>query len=379
MDYHGIDIVCPACHGDLAREGNEREGTLRCMACAKEYPIIVGIPDLRLWPDPYIGFDADRAKGRMLDEHAAQLDFATAVRFYYNVTEKVPRFQAQRFLRGLLAATPRARHSLDCWERKTGGQPESLMLLEIGCGTAPLLETAAPRYAHVVGVDIAFRWLVLARRRLADAAIEAPLLCACAEALPFRAGVFDRVVADSTIEHLRSPADALRECARALRPDGWLMGATPNRFSLGPDPHVGLPAGGYLPDALIAMYARLKGGIPPRRQLFSKGSLGRLLSANGFEDIAVWAPEVPAAQAAGFTAAVRAGIAAYNLVLRMPLGRFILARIGPLLHLVARRAALSASCTEPSLKQSPSMRASPSPGPRHGTPPSHVPAGRPLD
>ncbi|MGH7502350.1 MAG: methyltransferase domain-containing protein [Longimicrobiales bacterium] len=337
MDFQGIDIVCPACHADLAREGGEREGRLHCTACSRTYPIEVGIPDLRLWPDPYIGFDADRAKGRMLDEHAVQLDFASAVRFYYSVTEKVPPFQAQRFVRGLLAAAPRARHSMERWGQRTGGDPGSLALLDIGCGTAPLLASASPRYARVAGVDIAFRWLVLARRRLADAGVDAPLLCACAEALPFPPRAFDRIVADSTIEHVRAPADALRECARVLKPDGWLAGATPNRFSLGPDPHVGLPAGGYLPKGIIAAYVRRKGGIPPQRTLFSVRSLEQILIAAGFDDIEVWSPDVPAAQLAGFGRAARAGIGVYNRAVQLAPGRFVLDRIGPLLHMIARR------------------------------------------
>jgi uncharacterized protein YbaR (Trm112 family) len=113
MNFLGIEIVCPACRGELGREGDDREGTLTCAACGGVYPIVAGIPDLRLWPDPYIGMEADRAKGRMLDEHAHELDFSGAVRFYYSVTEKVPPFQALRFERGLLAAAVRARHSLE--------------------------------------------------------------------------------------------------------------------------------------------------------------------------------------------------------------------------------------------------------------------------
>jgi len=339
MDYQGIEIVCPACRNDLTRQGNDQEGRLACMSCGSLYPIIAGIPDLRLWPDPYIGFEADRAKGRMLDEHAVHLDFAAAVRFYYSVTEKVPPFQARRFERSLLAAGPRARHSLEQWEHEAGGDPSKLTLLEIGCGTAPLLQAAALQYRQVVGIDVAFRWLILARRRLADAGIHAPLLCACAEALPFPDAVFDRVVADSTIEHLRSPEEALRECARVLPAGGWLMGATPNRFSLGPDPHVGLPAGGYLPNGVIATYVRRKGGIPPRRQLQSLGSLRRLLDEAGFEGISVWAPEVPAQQVQGFGTAVRTGVRVYNRILGLGPARFVFNRIGPLLHLVARREA----------------------------------------
>ncbi|MCI0437049.1 MAG: methyltransferase domain-containing protein [Gemmatimonadetes bacterium] len=339
MKYHGIDIVCPACRADLELRGDWRDGDLRCSACQRRYPILAGIPDLRLWPDPYIGFEQDRLKGLMLDEHCDALDFAAAVRFYYNVTEKVPPFQATRFARSLMVAAARARHSLETWETAAPEATRGMALLEIGCGTAALLISAAGRYGSVVGIDVAFRWLVLARRRLKDAGVEAPLLCACAEALPFPDRSFDRIVADSTIEHVRDAHATLDECARVARAGAGLFVATPNRFSLGPDPHAGLPAGGYLPDAVIAAYVRVKGGIPPRRRLWSGRGLHRALERHGFSIVQLGAPVIPRAQLEGFGRVARAGASVYNLVRRVPPGRLLLDRIGPLIHAVAKRRA----------------------------------------
>ncbi len=338
MRHHDIEIVCPQCHAELERHGDQTGGTLACVACERRYPIVIGIPDLRLWPDPYIGFEEDRAKGVMLHEHSDRLDFAAGVRFYYSVTEKVPPFQALRFARGLMAAQARATHALDDREDAPPDRTGAMTLLDVGCGTAPLLVTAAARYQAVVGIDVAFRWLVLARRRLADAGVDVPLLCANAEALPFRAGAFDRVVCDSTLEHLRDAGLALDECARVTRPDAKLFVATPNRFSIGPDPHTGLPAGGFLPAAFVAAYVRAKGGVPPERRLYGPEGLRRLLDAHGFVTRRVGAPPIASAQLTGFGRAVRIAAVLYNAVLRFPPGRMLLDRIGPLLHAVADRA-----------------------------------------
>jgi SAM-dependent methyltransferase len=346
MEYRGVEIVCPACRGELREERGEPR--LRCTRCGREYPIIADIPDLRLWPDPYIGMAEDRAKGLKLAAACASLSFADSVELYYRMTTVVPAFQAKAFTRALLAAAGRAAHSLARWQVACAGDTRALRLLEIGCGTAPLLVSAAPHYQQVAGVDVAFRWLVLARKRLEEAGSGAAALCACAEALPFVADSFDRVVADSTLEHLRDAELGLSEAERVLRARGCIFVATPNRWSLGPDPHAGLWAGGWLPDRVVGAYVKRKGGIPPKRRLFSAGSLRRSLGRAGFVETRVFVPDVPADQRAGFSPALRRVIDAYNTAVRTPPGRALLLRIGPLVHAVARKPAtteLSATAT----------------------------------
>jgi len=336
MEHQGVEIVCPACHGDLRSAGSQ----LRCQACDRAYPVVHDIPDLRLWPDPYIAQEEDRAKAEKLAQACAGLDFADSVAEYYRLTTVVPPFQAAAFTRALLAAAPRAAHALDRWARASGApRTDGLRLLEIGCGTAPLLVSAAGRYAGLAGVDIAFRWLVVAKKRLEQEGMAVPLFCACAEALPFRDGTFDRVVADSTLEHLRDARLALRECSRVLRPGGWIFAATPNRWSLGPDPHAGVWAGGWLPDRVIARYVRARGGIPPVRRLLSAGELRDRLRNAGFDSPAIFVPDIPAEQRAGFRPALRRVIDLYNAGIRTAAGRAALLRAGPLLHAVAQKPA----------------------------------------
>lgn len=335
MEFHGIEIVCPACGGELLETG----ASLRCRGCERTYPVIAGIPDLRLWPDPYIGIDEDRAKGEKLAAACEGLGFEASVELYYRLTTVVPPFQAKVFTRGLLAAADRAAASLASWERACPATTDGLRLLELGCGTAPLLVDAAPRYATVAGIDVAFRWLVVARKRLEEAGIEVPLLCACAEALPFPDAMFDRVVADSAFETFRDLPAAATQAARVGAPGACLFVATPNRFSLGPDPHVGVPAGGWLPKAVLDRIVRAKGAIPPVRTLLSAGSLRRLLRDAGFEQVRVEAPSIPEAVRARLSATLRVATGAYNAVASVPPGRTLLRAVGPLLHAVARKPA----------------------------------------
>ncbi|MGH7552431.1 MAG: Trm112 family protein [Longimicrobiales bacterium] len=102
-------LVCPVCHGDLAEESAT---ALRCAACGHNFPVIAGIPDLRLESGPYISLEADRAKALLLERECAGLDFAGSVQRYYELADAVPAFQARRFIRSL--SWPR-QHGTRAW------------------------------------------------------------------------------------------------------------------------------------------------------------------------------------------------------------------------------------------------------------------------
>jgi ubiquinone/menaquinone biosynthesis C-methylase UbiE/uncharacterized protein YbaR (Trm112 family) len=344
-----IALVCPACRNPLAAD---HPGELRCHSCPRSFPVILGIPDLRLWPDPYIGIEEDRAKARHLADQCATLTFEASVLHYYAITSAVPPFQANRFTRALLAATGRAAYALRDWEKHAGrpgvstavnadggGEWAGVRLLDLGCGTAPLLVAGHARGVRGVGVDIAMRWLILAKKRLEEAGVNAPLVCACAEALPFPTGCFERVAGESAIEHVRDQSAAVSECARVLAPGGWLFLSTPNRLSPGPDPHTGLWAGSLLPPAWTARYVRRKGGVPPQRRLLDARQLRQLLEREGFESVWIDVPDVADEQRAGFRGVQRLIVDAYRMARRFPATRSALRVAGPLLHAAGRKAA----------------------------------------
>ena len=337
MNFKGIELCCPYCKGDL-REVTGEEKSLVCKLCDRGFPVIFGIPDLRIFPDPYIDKDTDRQKGSQIASRFDQTDFEALVDFYYSITPAVPPADVKRYKAGLLAGAARAKSSLVSWEKcAAAGNAPAETLLEVGCGTAPVMLAAALSFKLVVGVDIAFRWLVIAKRRLADAGLDLPLICACAEALPFPDGVFDRVVADSTLEHVTNQSLSLKECHRVIAASGYLFVSTPNRFSLGPDPQAGIWSGSLLPERWLAAYVRRQGGIPPKRHLLSARKLSAIIRQAGFAPPRVMLPDISTQQRSNFGSGSRVLIDLYQTAKQMPLSRQALQLIGPLLHAVAAK------------------------------------------
>ena len=338
-DLLDLGLCCPRCRGDLVPDVQSGEGTLRCGACGTSYPVILGIPDLRIFADPYIEIEPDRAKGRRLLAEGGRT-WEDMVRFYYSVTrDTVPADQADQFAAGLFAARAVSDALLTTWDGIDPDPSSAQHLLEIGCGTAPLLVAAGDRAVVKVGVDIAFRWLVVGRQRLKDAGVAAHLVCACAEALPFRDARFDLVTTQGALENVRDQGLAMGEISRLMTPGGRLHIATANRFSLGPDPHLGLPAGGLMPERLTSAYARSKGALPPQRQLLSLSGLARLLRHAGLGARRYSVPGILAAQRRGRGVVFAFAAAVYELTRRLPVIRQVLFLIGPTLIATARKPA----------------------------------------
>jgi len=333
MNFKGIEICCPACHGELAPVADD---SLSCQQCSRKYPVLLGIPDLRLEPDPYIGFAEERAKVEKLAARFDELDFESFVDFYYSITSVVPPKHAQQYKRSLMAGVPRAQGWLAQWERMAACALPGGALLDIGCGTGPLL-VAARNYRLRAGVDIALRWLVVAKKRLQQEKLDLPLFCACAEALPFAKPQFDRVVLDSTIEHVRSSTVTLRQAYGVIPAGGALFLATPNRRSVGPDPHTGILCGSFLPELWTAALVRRSGGIPPKRKLLVPAEVRSLLEREGFAEVRMALPEIAAGQQAHFSGWLKLAIGAYELARRLPISKQVLAAVGPLLLATARK------------------------------------------
>jgi len=97
-------------------------------------------------------------------------------------------------------------------------------LLDIGTGTGRLLELLAPRIAAGLGVDASRAMLALARARLARAGLaHCAVRLADMYRLPLADGAFDAVVLQMVLHHAETPADALMEATRVLRPGGRLI------------------------------------------------------------------------------------------------------------------------------------------------------------
>ena len=163
----------------------------------------------------------------------------------------------RRQIAHILTAPDRVRGWLDALGLPEGAGP----LLDLGCGSGSFLSSVGGSGREVAGVDIALRWLIVARKRLDEEGLgHVPLACGCAERLPFADRGFAGVVAGDVIEHVADQAATLAEAHRVLRPGGRLFLASPNRFSLAPEPHVQVWGVGFLPRAWMAGYVRAVSG-----------------------------------------------------------------------------------------------------------------------
>ena len=277
-------FVCPSCRSSLEHHAAPDEHYL-CVSCARRYPVVIGIPDFRLRPDPWIDLEADRAKGVALEADTRDADFETTVRAYWERTPDTPRALAERFTQFVVDAEPRA----DEWlARVLPGAPTTGWWLDVGCGTADMVLAGARRGLSVVGIDIAFRWLVVARRRLQRAGCSAPLVCCNAEHLPFAPGTFERVVSLGTLEHCLDADRALDESARVLRSGGALHLRTVNRYSLLAEPHVGVWGVGFVPRRWADDYVRWRSGQRyEHHRPLSPREVRRGLFAAGFDAVHV--------------------------------------------------------------------------------------------
>ncbi|HUP32889.1 MAG TPA: methyltransferase domain-containing protein, partial [Gaiellaceae bacterium] len=209
-----IAVVCPRCLGELARTPD----ALECARCPGRYPLVAGIPDLRLgYPDPYVSWEQDVALARQLEALAEDLDFAGLLREHWRMSGKHPEL-AERFVAIELDSAEKAEAYVEEIEHERSRTlAPGDTFLEIGCGTAALATAAARRGAAAVASDISMRWLVLARKRLRDEGVEGvELVCCAAEEPPFPGETFDAVAASDVIEHTERQAAFVAGCARVL-------------------------------------------------------------------------------------------------------------------------------------------------------------------
>jgi SAM-dependent methyltransferase len=330
MDGPG-PFACPRCRSDLL------EGTdgWSCLGCDSTFPALLGIPDLRTAEDAYLPNRADWEHARRLAQSFAHLDFRGLLERYFDLAPDIPPHLRHRQIAHILSAPDRARQWLDALELPNGRGP----ILDLGCGTGSFLAAVGGHGRRLVGVDIAMRWLIVARKRLDEAGLtRVHLACGCAENLPLRDGVCAGVVAGDVIEHVADQAATLAECHRVLAPGGRVFLASPNRFSLSPEPHVQVWGVGYLPRAWMGSYVRFRTGLD-YRAIHNLGfdAWRRLLRRSPFGGGRLSAPGLPAGDLAHFGQFKRTLARLYNRLVTTAPGQAAALRIGPLFHVVCTR------------------------------------------
>jgi ubiquinone/menaquinone biosynthesis C-methylase UbiE/uncharacterized protein YbaR (Trm112 family) len=322
-----IRFVCPRCHATVSRNAQRYS----CTACGAGYPIVAGIPDFRVFPDPWIGLEDDRAKALRVEAATYDLDFESSMRAYWAITTDTPRPLAERYVQHGLRALDRSRQ----WIGSLDGAPPGPWL-ELGCGTGDFLVAALERNIAVVGIDIALRWLVIARRRPQLGGDGVTLVCCCAEALPFPAGSFARVTSLGVLEHSADPRQLCREARRVIMPGGGVAFRTVNRFSALPEPHVRVWGVGFMPRRWADRYVRWRTGIgyEHHRPLSRRELRGSLLAA-GFHRVKVGAARVLDQERATLGRVAASLVPMYAAARRVPIVRAALAWCAPLLEVSA--------------------------------------------
>ncbi|MDE3090709.1 MAG: class I SAM-dependent methyltransferase, partial [Chloroflexota bacterium] len=232
-----------------------------CVRDQRAFSVTLGIPDFRVFPDGASKSDPREERVVRLAEEYPRRTFAELVEFYYRISPEIRPDLAESQIRHLLSGPVRAEIALRDIQRQSQISPQD-SFLEIGCGSGGFLVAASRAFDQVIGLDIALWWLLLAKKRLEEEGRPATLICAFAECLPFPNDSFQLVVGSDVIEHTPKQVELMREAHRVLASDGALFLATPNRWSLAPEPHVKVWGVGFLPKAWRAPYVRLVRKIP---------------------------------------------------------------------------------------------------------------------
>lgn len=104
--------------------------------------------------------------------------------------------------------------------------------IDIGCGDGVLLYKAKQRGFRLLGADLAFDGLGIAKEELIRRGYQNPkLLCADSFFLPLADETLDFVISIEVIEHVDNVENYLREIERVLKPHGIFVCTTPQRFN----------------------------------------------------------------------------------------------------------------------------------------------------
>lgn len=112
--------------------------------------------------------------------------------------------------------------------------PPGSDILEIGCGAGLTTIALAQRGFTVQAVDTVDRMVALTRKAATDAGVADRVMTSLgdAHALAFPEGAFSLVIGMGVAPFLHSLNTAITECARVLRPGGYSIFTTDNRWRL---------------------------------------------------------------------------------------------------------------------------------------------------
>jgi len=329
-----LPYCCPRCHGSLEAAADD----YWCGVCNRTYPTLLGIPDFRVKIDTCADEQRDRELAQALAERFDGTTYRELLEYFWSLHDIPPELLA-RYLRHGLTGFERGRRSLAVIARELPRVVgPDCRFLEFGCGSGGFLAAAAETFGHVIGIEIGYRWLILAKKRLAEQGREGQLVCCFAEALPFAEGQCDLVVASDVIEHTPTQRDLIEAAHYALCPGGAFYVATPNRYSLAPEPHVRLWGVGFLPRRWMKPYVHWRRGVPYNDvRLLSFFEIKRLVRRTSFVRCSIQSPRFSEAEQEGLSALERRLTRVYHAMKDWPIVRGFLLLFGPAFQMICVR------------------------------------------
>jgi len=323
--YDAVLFFCPRCKGALALNSEK----CSCVACESDYPLLHGFPDFRTGAAVDVDYEEDLQLAELLAARELSCTFFELRDYYYGLKPEASSDLHELHEAHFRTEEMRAARAVP----QLGRGP----LLDLGCGAGQYLLAAARTGIQTVGVDASLCQLILARRLLADEGLSAELALADAEALPFVDDTFQAVIAADIIEHVRDPDKLLAEAARAMAPESTLRLTTPNRYSLTPEPHVGLWGVGWLPHGIAVSYVRSRTGVEYRSiRLLSLGTLRSCLKRS-FPSVEIRLPTLTASELAAFPPLKRSLARTYGTLSQVAFLHPALLRVAPYFEATCRK------------------------------------------
>ena len=162
--------------------------------------------------------------------------------------------------------------------KETGLLGNNKRVLELGCGSGSLASILHKKGVSIIASDIAQTAIDQARKLHPDIEFQTH----SAEALPYDDQTFDIVMSFDVLEHLPNVNQHLHEVYRVLKPSGFYLFQTPNKFSNSIFETLkcrSLEWKKYHPS--LHFYGQL------RRRLYRNGFLFRCIKMNTMNDFAV--------------------------------------------------------------------------------------------
>jgi SAM-dependent methyltransferase len=301
---------CPSCYRELLPRVERWE----CADCGEQYPLIAGIPDLRVSVPSWIDVDADRERAVAAEVRIGADGLEAAITGIFLNSRKFSQEKAEYRAKQVLGGVKRLEQELDGWlAAALADEP----VVELGCGPGQLLAAAAKHNRCVAGVDVCVEWLVIAKHLVKKAGGEPLLAAGLAERLPIRSQAVSALISLDVIEHVGDRRAFVSEIMRVLKRGGRFALSTPNRFSLSPEPHVGVWGVGFLPVGLQAAWVRAASGKSYEfTQLLSVFEAKKLFAGASASAVEIDFPPIPEAEI-GLYSKFRARLARlYNAIIK---------------------------------------------------------------